>query len=229
MRMEYFLFIHHTTSILEKLSTWCFEHSGDISCFLLDNPSHTDESWKGRSTCLWIYALNLFIEHSGEHWWEWNIFCSFTTPQAFWQNSAPGALSTLVTSVALHSLTRSTLTSPRNDETRVCIYIYNSTTRRLWYSYISILTNLLRTEFVFVKSYKFGLHMSSFVFSRKETTWKLITCTALGVRLPWVSNKDLLYDIFVLITNIKIVISTDDVLFTSNSKISWAEATLIKI
>ena len=26
------------------------------------------------------------------------IFCSFTTPQAFWQSSAPGALSTLVTS-----------------------------------------------------------------------------------------------------------------------------------
>ena len=35
--------------------------------------------------------LNLFIEHSGEHWWEENIFCSFTPPQAFWQSSAPGA------------------------------------------------------------------------------------------------------------------------------------------
>ena len=27
MRTEYFLFVHHTTSILAKLSTWCFEHS----------------------------------------------------------------------------------------------------------------------------------------------------------------------------------------------------------
>ena len=84
MRMEYFFFVHPTTSILAKLSTWCFEHSGDISCSLLVNLSHTNESWEGRNTSLWIYALNLFIEHSGEHWWEWNIFCLFTTPQAFW-------------------------------------------------------------------------------------------------------------------------------------------------
>ena len=44
MRTEYFLFIHHTTSVLAKLSTWCFEHSGDIGCSLLINPSHTNES-----------------------------------------------------------------------------------------------------------------------------------------------------------------------------------------
>ena len=44
MRAEYFLFVHNTTSILAKLSTWCFEHSGDISCSLLVNLSHTDES-----------------------------------------------------------------------------------------------------------------------------------------------------------------------------------------
>ena len=50
------LFVHHTTSILAKLSTWCFEHSGDISCSLLVNPSHTDESWEGRNTCMWIYT-----------------------------------------------------------------------------------------------------------------------------------------------------------------------------
>ena len=56
-RTEYFLFVHHTTSILAKLSTWCFEHSGDISCSLLVNPSHTDESREGRNTCMWIYTL----------------------------------------------------------------------------------------------------------------------------------------------------------------------------
>ena len=71
-----------------------------------------------------IYTLNLFIEHSGEHWWEQNIFCSFTTPQAFWKSSVPGALSTLVTSVVLYSLTRATLTGPGKDATRVCGYIY---------------------------------------------------------------------------------------------------------
>ena len=34
-----------------------FEHSGDISCSLLVNPSHTNESWEGRNTCMWIYTL----------------------------------------------------------------------------------------------------------------------------------------------------------------------------
>ena len=45
----------YKTSILTKLGTWCFEHSDDISCSLLVNPSHTDESWAGRNTCMWIY------------------------------------------------------------------------------------------------------------------------------------------------------------------------------
>ena len=43
-----------TTSILDELTTWCFEHYGDISCSLLVNRSHTDESWAGRNTCMWI-------------------------------------------------------------------------------------------------------------------------------------------------------------------------------
>ena len=37
MRTEYFFFVHHTTIILGKLSNWCFEHSGNISCSLLIN------------------------------------------------------------------------------------------------------------------------------------------------------------------------------------------------
>ena len=60
MRTKYFLFVHHTTSILAKLSTWCFEHSGDISCSLLVNLSHTDESWEGRNPCLWIYKSYIY-------------------------------------------------------------------------------------------------------------------------------------------------------------------------
>ena len=55
MRTEYCLFVHHTTSILAKLSTWYFEHSGDISCSVLVNLSHTDESWQRQNTCMWIY------------------------------------------------------------------------------------------------------------------------------------------------------------------------------
>ena len=54
MRTKHFFFSFNT-SILAKPSTWCFENSGNISCSLLVNPSHTDESWAGRSTCIWIY------------------------------------------------------------------------------------------------------------------------------------------------------------------------------
>ena len=61
MRTEYILFVQHTTSILAKLSTWCFEHSGDVSCSLPVNPSHTDEFWEGRNTCMWIYIHNIYI------------------------------------------------------------------------------------------------------------------------------------------------------------------------
>ena len=56
------LFVHHTTSILATLSTRCFEHSADSSCSLLVNPSHTDESWEGRNTCMWIY-IYIYIIH----------------------------------------------------------------------------------------------------------------------------------------------------------------------
>ena len=60
MRKEYFLFVHHTTSILTKLSTWCFKHSGDSSYSLLVNPSHTDEFSEGQNRCLWIYTLWIY-------------------------------------------------------------------------------------------------------------------------------------------------------------------------
>ena len=42
----------------------------------------------------------------------------------FWQSSASGALSTLVTSVVLYSLTRATLTSPGYTGMCQCICIY---------------------------------------------------------------------------------------------------------
>ena len=67
---------------------------------------------------LWIF----FNEHSEEHWWEQNVFCSFTTTQAFRQNSAPGALMDLVISVVLYSLTQTTLMIPGKEERRVCGY-----------------------------------------------------------------------------------------------------------
>ena len=57
-----FLFVHHTTSILAKLSTWCFEHSGDIGCSLLVNPSHTDESWEVQNLDKESITANQLIE-----------------------------------------------------------------------------------------------------------------------------------------------------------------------
>ena len=124
MRAECFFFVHHTTSILKNLSTWCLEHSCDISCSLLVTPSHTDESWEGRNTCLWIYTLWIYSLSTLENTDENRIFfvCSphhkhFGKAQHF------GALSTLVTSVVLYSLTQATLMSPGKDETRACGYI----------------------------------------------------------------------------------------------------------
>ena len=46
-----------------------FEHSGDISCSILVNPSHTDESWGGRNMfmCIYIYIhkrdVYIYIYH----------------------------------------------------------------------------------------------------------------------------------------------------------------------
>ena len=33
----------------------------DISCSLLVNPSHTDESWEGRNKCMWIIIIIIII------------------------------------------------------------------------------------------------------------------------------------------------------------------------
>ena len=122
MRTEYFLFVHHNTSILSKFTTLSFEQSGDINCSLDVNSSHTDESSEGRNARHWIYALNIFTEDSGEHWWEQNMFCSFTTPPALWQSSVPGTLRTRVISLVLYSLTRATLMSAGKDEACGCRY-----------------------------------------------------------------------------------------------------------
>ena len=52
-----------------------------------------------------IYILYIYIYiYTDYRLYIQNIFCSFTTPQAFWQSSAPDALSTLLTSVVLYSL-----------------------------------------------------------------------------------------------------------------------------
>ena len=71
MRTKYFLFVHHKR--FGKAQHLVFEHSGDINCSLLVNPSHTDESWEGRNTCLWIYMciyIYIYILYL--------IYCAYT-------------------------------------------------------------------------------------------------------------------------------------------------------
>ena len=72
-----------------------------------------------------------------------NYFCSLTT--TFWHSSAPGVLSTLVTSVVVYSLTRATLMSPGQDKTGVYgytfLYIHIHINRYLYF-YILIYTLL---------------------------------------------------------------------------------------
>ena len=135
MRSEYFFFVDTRQEFWQSSAPRVFSALvTSISCSLLVNPDSNDSSWEGRNTCLWIYLLNLSIEISEEYWWEQNIFCSFTTPQAIWQSLAPGALTTLVTSVTLYWLTQIILISPGKDKTRVCGYT-------LWISSLNTLEN----------------------------------------------------------------------------------------
>ena len=62
MRTEYFLFVHNTTSILAKLSTRCFEHSGDL--YSLNWATLTNPGKGERRVCgyIYIYALCLWIK-----------------------------------------------------------------------------------------------------------------------------------------------------------------------
>ena len=132
------IFCSYTTSILAKLSTWCFEHSGNINCSLLINLSHTDESWARWNMCmwicmLWIYSLSI-LENTDE-----NKIFFVRSSQAFWLSSAPRVLSALVTSVVLYSLTWATMMSPGQDKTCVCGYIYK-------------ILKVLKTTEIFVKN-----------------------------------------------------------------------------
>ena len=99
---------------ISKLRTWCFQYSCDISCSLLVNPSHTDKSWAGRSTSMWICTIWIYSLSTLQNTDENKIYF-IRSPQAFWLSSAPGVLSTLVTSVVIYSLTQATLMSPGQD------------------------------------------------------------------------------------------------------------------
>ena len=54
-KMMHYIICHITLSRDGYIRSLFIEHSGDISCSLLVNQSHTDESWEGRKTCMWIY------------------------------------------------------------------------------------------------------------------------------------------------------------------------------
>ena len=106
-----------------------------------------------------------------------NTVCSFTIPQVFWQSSAPGALSTLVTSVVLYSLTRATMMSPGNDETHICGYT-------LWIYSLSLLENLDENRIFLVlsphhKHFGKAQHsgdISCSLLTNPSHTWWVLTC-----------------------------------------------------
>ena len=63
----------------------------------------------------------------------YDILLTVCSPQAFRQSSAPGTLSTLVTSVVLYLLTSATRMSPGKNETHVCGYVCSECTHpALW-------------------------------------------------------------------------------------------------
>ena len=127
------------------LSTWCFEHSGDISSSLLVNLSHTHESWAGRNT--WCgYVCSEFI-----YWALWRTmirtkYFFVCSPDPFWLCSVPGVLSTLVTSVVFYSLTQATLISPVQDKTHVCRYVHSA------FIHWALWRILMKTKYFFVRS-----------------------------------------------------------------------------
>ena len=123
---------------------WVYcEHSGNISCSLLVKPSGTDESCAGQKMVCG-YIRSEFI-----HWALWRTLMRTTffyvcSPQVIWLSSAPGALSTLLTSVVLYSLTLTRLMSPGQDEIRLCRYI------RSEFFHWSIWGTLMRTKYFFL-------------------------------------------------------------------------------
>ena len=98
---------------------------------------------KAVKAVMWIYIYIYIYTHTDENR---ILFCSFTTPQTFWQSSAPGPLTTLMTSVVLYSLTRATLMSPGKDEARVsgCI--------RSEFIHWALSRTLMKAEHLFVRS-----------------------------------------------------------------------------
>ena len=52
--------------------------------------------------CDSYHAPHLFIEHSGEHWWNHNEILLFPWPQAIWRSSASSLEHSVVTSAVLY-------------------------------------------------------------------------------------------------------------------------------
>ena len=115
-----FLFAHHPTRILAKLSTRCFEHSGEISCSLIRATLMIPGKDKTR-VCRLRHSefIHLTLWRTLMRT-EYFLFVYYTT--SIWKNSTSDALSYLVTSVVLYSFTRATLMSPGKDEILVCGY-----------------------------------------------------------------------------------------------------------
>ena len=77
MRTKYFLFVHHTTSILAKLSIWCFEHFGDISCSLLVTCANVSQLFHDNDFLVIVKVMIVPVEMF-ESWYCTGIFDIFS-------------------------------------------------------------------------------------------------------------------------------------------------------
>ena len=91
----------------------------NISKYFFETLIFSETFWGGRNTCMWICTLWIYslstLENSDK-----NKMFFVHSPQALWLSSAPGVLSTVVTSVVPYSLPRATLMSPGQNETCEC-------------------------------------------------------------------------------------------------------------
>ena len=121
---------HHTYPIIER-KLFAVSKYQVVNGFIFTNHSLFEPSvTKGYGSVLIIFyqfqpKKMISVRSEFIHWALWRTlmktecFSSFTTPQSFWQSSAPCALRTLVTSVFLYSLTRAALMSLGKAEIRV--------------------------------------------------------------------------------------------------------------
>ena len=136
------------------------EHSDDISCSLLVNPSHTDESWEGWNTFLWIYTLWIYSLSTLENTDENRIF--FVRSAHRNHIGKAQHLGTLMTSVVPYSLTQ-VLGRTKHVPVDIYLSIYLSNYLSIYlsvylYMYICININIYSYIYIYICIYIYCIY-----------------------------------------------------------------------